>query len=82
MRKDNTTGITGVAKAKKGFRAYVTFRQNKFSLGNYKTIEEAAAARKKAERLLYEPFLAENAGWEDRIKEVISSALKEAEKSK
>ena len=59
MRKDNTTGITGVAKAKKSFRAYVTFRQNKFPLGNYKTIEEAAAARKKADDILLKTDISE-----------------------
>lgn len=83
VNKNSTTGINGVNKLPNGrYRALINFRRKQYYIGTFDTIEEAAIARKEAERLLYEPFLAENAGWEDRIKEVISSALKEAERNR
>lgn len=53
LRSNNTTGITGVSKTKKGkFRAYITLNGKQYSLGAYETIREAAEARKEAEKNL------------------------------
>lgn len=83
INRNSKTGVNGVnALANGRYRAYINFQRKQYHIGTFDTIEEAAIARKEAERLLYEPFLAENAGWEDRIKEVISNALKEAEKGR
>lgn len=52
MRSDNTSGFTGVYLcAEKGWRANITFKQKRYSLGTYQTLEDAVNARKKGERL-------------------------------
>ena len=53
LKADNTSGYTGVSKTKYGtFRAYITVNKKRIDLGQYKRIEDAVAARRKAEDLL------------------------------
>ena len=47
--KANTTGYTGVYAERGKFRAIIGHKGKAKSLGSFKTIEEAVAARKKAE---------------------------------
>lgn len=49
MRKDNPSGYTGVMKAKNKWCARIQVNGKKKHLGTFNTIEEAIAARKKAE---------------------------------
>lgn len=50
LRADNTSGVTGVSKTKKGaYRAYITIDKKRIELGYYKTIDEAIQARREAE---------------------------------
>lgn len=52
IKSNNTTGVTGVAKASKGngYRAYITVNKKRMCLGTYPTIEEAARVRHCAEQ--------------------------------
>lgn len=60
----STTGIRGVSYStrREKYRANIGFRGQKFELGYFDTIEEAAAARKAAEERLYKPLIEE---WEE-----------------
>lgn len=51
-RKSNTTGITGVHfnKSRKKYEAYINAYKCRYRLGRFKTIKEAATARKLAEQ--------------------------------
>ena len=58
LRPDNTSGVRGVAMTKSGrWRAYISFKREQRSLGTFDTLEEAAGARKDAERELFHPVL-------------------------
>lgn len=52
IRADNTSGITGVAAENGFWTARIKVDGKKVRLGRFLTIEEAAAARKAAERVL------------------------------
>ena len=70
---NSTTGINGVSYGRHGgYRAYITFKGKQYSLGAYKDIENAKAARKAAEDVIFGEFLKENQGWESKIKEIVS----------
>ncbi|EOH94255.1 homing endonuclease associated repeat-containing protein [Enterococcus pallens] len=66
--KLNTTGARGVSYQKKGklYIATIGFRGKSIYLGSYKTFEEAAAARKAAEKEYYAPILEK---YKDRLPE-------------
>ena len=61
----SSTGIRGVSySTRRGkYRANIGFRGQKFELGWFDTIEEAAAARKAAEEKLYKPLIEE---WKEK----------------
>lgn len=61
----SSTGIRGVSySTRRGkYRANIGFRGQKFELGYFDTLEEAAAARKAAEERLYKPLIEE---WRER----------------
>lgn len=60
----SSTGIRGVSySTRRGkYRANIGFRGQKFELGYFDTLEEAAKARKAAEERLYKPLIEE---WRD-----------------
>lgn len=49
-RHDNTTGVTGVSRTKNSFRAEICVAGKRHRLGQFRSIEQAIAARKLAER--------------------------------
>lgn len=59
--KNNTSGVRGVVwdKSRKKWRAQITFKGKNYYLGRYSKKEEAIAARKKAEKKMFEEFLKE-----------------------
>lgn len=61
----SSTGIRGVSYSTRHekYRANIGFRGQKFELGYFDTLEEAAAARKAAEERLYKPLIKE---WRDK----------------
>lgn len=78
--KNSKTGVNGVSKSKRSgkYRAYIYFQRKQIMLGEYDTVEEAAAVRKEAEQSIYSKYLDENAGWKDRLKSVKYKANKDA----
>ncbi len=68
--RNSTTGVNGVSRRPDGrYRAYINFRRRQVNLGMYDTPEDAAAARKAAEAVLYGEYLDAHEGWETRLKE-------------
>lgn len=57
VNRNSSTGVTGVNKFKDKYRAVIMFRRKQYSLGLYNNIEDAAAARKEAEKHIYGDFL-------------------------
>ncbi|MCD7801867.1 MAG: hypothetical protein LUH09_03010 [Clostridiales bacterium] len=49
VRSDSSTGVTGVNMYRGRYRALIHFQGKRYNLGIYKTLEEAAAVRKKAD---------------------------------
>ena len=54
VRKDNSSGCTGVRKQKGKWIAQINFQKVKYYLGSFETKEEAIRVRKKAEGLLHD----------------------------
>jgi hypothetical protein len=68
INKNSTSGANGVCKDCHGrWRAYINFRRKQYHLGSYNTVEEAVAARKEAESIIYAPYLKEHEGWEEEL---------------
>lgn len=57
LRKDNTSGYTGVMAWRGKWKAQITFKGKGYYLGTYEKIEDAAAARKAAEEQIFGTFL-------------------------
>ena len=59
MRKDNTSGVTGVFWHKKAdkWTAQITINGKHYSLGLFEDKEDAIKARQEAEEKLYKPFI-------------------------
>lgn len=58
--KNSSTGVTGVSLMKgRWYRAYINIGRKQIHLGNFDTLEEAAAARKAAEKKYFAPRQAE-----------------------
>lgn len=57
VRKDSTTGITGVIFFNGRYIARLGFKKKRFNLGYFDNIEDAIIARKKAEQKYYDPIL-------------------------
>lgn len=59
LNKNSTTGVNGVTfrQRENKYYAYINFKRKQYSLGLYENIEDAAAARKKAEERIYGEFL-------------------------
>lgn len=59
LNKNSQSGVRGVCRGnKKAYRAYINIRRKQIGLGEYDTLEEAAAARKAAEEKYYGPEIA------------------------
>lgn len=68
INKNSTSGANGVCKDRHGrWRSYINFQRKQYNLGSYDTVEEAVAARKEAENLIYAPYLKEYEGWEEDL---------------
>lgn len=63
VRADNKTGVKGVFMVRDRYRAEIRFRGQVYRLGDYDTLEKAAAARKKAEQCLHGEFLTYYGQW-------------------
>lgn len=58
---NNTSGYRGVYQRENSrWRAAIGFQGKVYNLGTFVNLEDAVAARKKAEEELYEPFLREH----------------------
>lgn len=51
---NNTTGYRGVYRVKDKFFAKIVFQKKQYMLGTYNTLEEAAVARRAAEKVLFD----------------------------
>lgn len=60
VQSNNTSGVAGVSfHAVKGqWYARISFKGKSYSLGYYDNLEDAIAARKKAEKKLFDEFVA------------------------
>ena len=61
LRKDNKTGYKGVWYDPKRhtYWAYISLRKERHYLGQYRTLDEAVAARQAGEQEFYAPIIAE-----------------------
>jgi len=59
LYKNNTSGVRGVSweKGEKKWKAYITMKKKRYSLGRYTDIDKAAKVRKEAESVLFGEFL-------------------------
>lgn len=81
VNKNSRTGINGVALTKKGtYKAYINFKHKHIHLGFFTDLKDAAAARKEAEEILYNKFLDDNAGWEQRLADAMAEHKKQMQK--
>ena len=64
LRRNNTSGVTGVEwrPSKQCWRAAICFQGKRRYLGSYTRFEDAVEARRRAEEVLIEPFLAARTG--------------------
>lgn len=58
VRSNNNSGVTGVDKRDKRWRASICFKGTRCYLGLYENFDDAVAARKKAESETHGAFLA------------------------
>ncbi len=66
VRSDSTTGVTGVTLYRGRYKAILHFQKKRYYLGTYQTLEEAAAARQRAEQWVYGAFLDAYRTWQQR----------------
>ncbi len=57
LRRDNTSGHTGVIAYRGKWRAQITFKGRDYVLGVYEKLEDAVTARKEAEERVFGEFL-------------------------
>lgn len=57
LRKDNTSGYTGVTAYRGKWKAQITFKKRLYHLGTYEKLEDAVKARKQAEEQIFGEFL-------------------------
>lgn len=68
--RNSTTGANGVSRLTDGrYKAYINFKRRQVFLGKFSSLEDAVAARKAAEQLIYGEYLDQHAGWEEELKE-------------
>ena len=60
FRRDNKSGFRGVYRSKAGnYKVSIGFKGKRYYLGTYNSFTEAVNARKKAEHMLYDSFIAD-----------------------
>lgn len=76
---NNTSGVKGVSwdKSKGAWRASIRFKGVEYHLGRYRSIEEAADARRDAEINLFDPIL-ERYGWDATDADGFRESLRDA----
>lgn len=75
--KNSSSKVNGVSKLGSGrYRAYITFRRKQYHIGTYDTVDDAAAARKEVESVIYGKYLSEHEGWEEDLKQAIAEMHK------
>jgi len=57
LRKNNTSGYTGVIAYRGKWKAQITFKNKRYNLGTYDNFEDAVAVRKEAEERIFGKFL-------------------------
>ena len=62
---DNTTGYKGVYRINGKYLAKIVFQKKQYFLGTYKNIEDAAAARKEAEEVLFDGVAEHYRRWKE-----------------
>ncbi len=66
LPSNNTTGVRGVYLIKGNYVAKVVFRKKAYYLGTYRSLEEAAEARKRAEAELFVETVAYYEKWQEK----------------
>ena len=75
--RNSATGANGVSRLPDGrYRAYINFKRKQVFLGKFPSLEDAVAARKAAEQLIYGEYLEQHAGWEEDLKEALEKLKK------
>ena len=62
---DNTTGYKGVYRIHGKYLAKIVFQKKQYFLGTYENIEDAAAARKEAEKVLFDGVAEHYRKWKE-----------------
>lgn len=57
LRKNNTSGHTGVVAYRGKWRAQIMFQRKNYVIGSYEKIEDAVKARRQAEQHIFGEFL-------------------------
>lgn len=79
VNRNSKTGVNGVVKRPNGrYFAYINFKRKQIYLGLYESLDDAIAARKKAEAAIYGEYLDQHEGWEEEL----ASRLEELKKEK
>lgn len=79
VNRNSKTGVNGVVKRPNGrYFAYINFKRKQIYLGLYESLNDAIAARKKAEAAIYGEYLDQHEGWEEEL----ASRLEELKKEK
>jgi len=65
---DNTTGYRGVYFIRGKYVAKIVFRKKAYYLGTFDSIEEAAEARKEAEKVVFDSVAQHYAQWNEKAK--------------
>lgn len=66
---DNTTGYKGVYLVRGKYLAKIVFQKKQYLLGTYDCIEDAAEARQKAEKLLFDGVAEHYEKWKQRAEQ-------------
>lgn len=70
LRKDNTSGCTGVRFQKGKWIAQINFQKIKYYLGSFDSLDDAIRVRKQAEHLLHDGFVACFDEWEKKLEKI------------
>lgn len=77
VNRNSKTGVSGVTKRPDGrYFAYINFKRKQIYLGQYEELDDAIAARKKAEKMIFGEYLGQHEGWETELKEKLKEQKK------